>query len=206
MSMNCRQDIPDVTVIGKSSSQICNVDYAESKEGLSVTVTAVSESLKESVSYKILFLQGDKDVADLKNIRVIGHELDFKPDGTYYYVKRKAGEYKIPVIEAVKFAEDQTVTTEIKGESSVYNITVKSADGSNDKKYTVEISPVPSEVGTLDMIYYNGVKIEGFDPNVNEYSLGTPTSDTTSSTTLMCDSSSTVIFGLTLWVPGGVRS
>lgn len=166
--------IPDVTVIGKSSSQICNVDYAESKEGLSVTVTAVSESLKESVSYKILFLQGDKDVADLKNIRVIGHELDFKPDSTYYYVKRKAGEYKIPVIEAVKFAEDQTVTTEIKGESSVYNITVKSADGSNDKKYTVEISPVPSDVGTLDMIYYNGIRVEGFDPGVNEYKVELP--------------------------------
>lgn len=166
--------IPDVTVMGKSSSQIYNVDYAENKEGLSVTVTAVSESLKESVSYKILFLQGDKDVAELKNIRVIGHELDFKSDSTYYYVKRKAGEYRIPVIEAVKYAENQTVTTEIKGEKFVYDITVKSADGSNDKKYTVEISPVPSEVGTLDMIYYNDVKIEGFDPNVNEYEVKLP--------------------------------
>lgn len=166
--------MPDVTVVGTSSSQTTDAEYAGSKKSLSLNVTAVSESGTESVSYKILFVQADTDVADLKNIRVVGHELDFRPDSTYYYVKRKVRELRIPVIEAVKYAINQTVTTEIKGDGTVYEITVKSAAGDNEKTYKVEVSPVPSEVGTLDMIYYNGTPLDGFAPDVNEYEVTLP--------------------------------
>lgn len=166
--------IPDVTVIGKYASQTNKVEYGEDKKGKYVIVTASSDSGAGLVSYTIYFVSGDNDVADLKSINVSGYNINFKPDSTYYYVQRRAGDHRIPVIEAVKYAENQTVTTEIKGEKSVYNITVKSADGKKEKTYQVEFSPVPSVVGTLDMIYYNGIKIEGFDPNVNEYEVKLP--------------------------------
>lgn len=166
--------VPDVAVVGDSYSQTSKVEYTENSKGQSVTVTASSESGAESVSYKIVFVQSDTDVADLKNIIVSGHELNFKPDSTKYYIKRRLREDRIPSVAAVKYAENQKVVSVIKGEESVYVINVKSASGDNEKEYRVEFSPVPSEVGTLDMIYYNGVKIDGFDPNVNEYEVTLP--------------------------------
>ncbi len=104
---------------------------------------------------------------------------DFAPN-TYVYNLNLPAHSVIPQIDAVACA-GATVenTTTVTGSSAVVTFTVTSEDESVVRTYTVNVNILPSEVCTLNNLFFGGNAVEGFEATKTNYTVELPYGTTT---------------------------
>ncbi len=167
--------LPDVTWQVADSQQIVVVEWTE--QSVLLTVTAGDE---ETVSeYTIIFTYELSSNNYLQSITLNGEPLaTFHRDSTEYTLTYPVGTDSTALVNAeqvVAIPEDPTATvsvSEIDGTTLV--ILVTAANNRDTRLYRIEQLIELSNEARLSMIYLNSVAIEGFDPDIYEYTIKLP--------------------------------
>ncbi len=136
-----------------------------------VTVTAGNG---DQTVYKLVFTTMKSDCDTLKGITIGGVALpDFSARVLSYTYALPIGTMVLPEIVAVPGDEYQTINVTPGGVNGKTRITVTAGDGSTSV-YQITFSVETYSVNTLEGIYLNGVMIEGFAPETDEYWVNLP--------------------------------
>ena len=124
--------------------------------------------------YKLNFKLEASSYSYLKDLKVFGLSVaDFEPTNLTYYISLPLGTTSLPEITWTKGDEYQTVTKEEGGIDGTTRITVTAGNG--DKTiYKLVFSTEKSEISILKGIKIGGVALEGFAPEVTNYSYQLP--------------------------------
>lgn len=150
------------------------------KESTSITdattITVVAEDGETTNVYTIKWENKESDNATLTNIYVDGEPLDgFDPADNEYEVVLPYGTTELPVVTVEPGDADQTTEVEMIDNSAVISVT---AEDGTPNEYIVTFIIEKSSENRLKNIWVKGVKLEGFNPEVTEYSIvypnGTP--------------------------------
>ena len=166
--------LPDVTWQVADSQQIVVVEWTE--QSVLLTVTAGDE---ETVSeYTIIFTYELSSNNYLQSITLNGEPLaTFHRDSTEYTLTYPVGTDSTALVNAeqvVAIPEDPTATvsvSEIDGTTLVILVTAANRD---TRVYSIEQLIELSNEARLSMIYLDSVAIEGFDPDIYEYTIKLP--------------------------------
>ncbi|MBR6686963.1 MAG: hypothetical protein IKL69_06110, partial [Paludibacteraceae bacterium] len=140
------------------------------------TITVVAEDGETTNVYTIKWENKESDNATLTNIYVDGKPLDgFDPADNEYEVVLPYGTTELPVVTVEPCDADQTTEVEMIDNSAVISVT---AEDGTPNEYIVRFVIEKSSENRLKNIWVKGVKLEGFNPEVTEYSIvypnGTP--------------------------------
>ncbi len=136
-----------------------------------ITVTAGNGD--QSV-YKLVFSTEKSEISTLNGITIGGVPLEgFRPEVTSYAYKLPIGSTEVPEIAAVPHDEFQTITINKGTVNGTTRITVTAGNG-NTTIYLIAFSVDAYTDNTLKSIKLDGVELEGFDPEVNEYWVNLP--------------------------------
>ena len=140
------------------------------------TITVVAEDGETTNVYTIKWENKESDNATLTNIYVDGKPLDgFEPADNEYEVVLPYGTTELPVVTVEPGDADQTTEVEMIDNSAVISVT---AEDGTPNEYIVTFIIEKSSENRLKNIWVKGVKLEGFNPEVTEYSIvypnGTP--------------------------------
>lgn len=140
------------------------------------TITVVAEDGETTNVYTIRWENKESDNATLTNIYVDGKPLDgFDPADNEYEVVLPYGTTELPVVTVEPGDADQTTEVEMIDNSAVISVT---AEDGTPNEYIVTFIIEKSSENRLKNIWVKGVKLEGFNPEVTEYSIvypnGTP--------------------------------
>lgn len=140
------------------------------------TITVVAEDGETTNVYTIRWENKESDNATLTNIYVDGKPLDgFDPADNEYEVVLPYGTTDLPVVTVEPGDADQTTEVEMIDNSAVISVT---AEDGTPNEYIVTFIIEKSSENRLKNIWVKGVKLEGFNPEVTEYSIvypnGTP--------------------------------
>lgn len=140
------------------------------------TITVVAEDGETTNVYTIKWENKESDNATLTNIYVDGKPLDgFDPADNEYEVVLPYGTTELPVVTVEPGDADQTTEVEMIDNSAVISVT---AEDGTPNEYIVRFVIEKSSENRLKDIWVKGVKLEGFNPEVTEYSIvypnGTP--------------------------------
>lgn len=136
-----------------------------------VTVTAGNG---DQTVYKLVFSTEKSEISTLKGIEIDGTPLaGFRPDSTYYTYALPIGTTELPTITPIQGDEYQTIEITPAGLNGKTRITVTAGDGSTTI-YQIAFSVESYTDNTLKSLMLDGVLIEGFDPEVNEYYVNLP--------------------------------
>ena len=150
------------------------------KESTSITeattITVVAEDGETTNVYTIKWENKESDNATLTNIYVDGKPLDgFDPADNEYEVVLPYGTTELPVVTVEPGDADQNTEVEMIDNSAVISVT---AEDGTPNEYIVTFIIEKSSENRLKNIWVKGVKLEGFNPEVTEYSIvypnGTP--------------------------------
>ena len=150
------------------------------KESTSITdattITVVAEDGETTNVYTIKWENKESDNATLTNIYVDGKPLDgFEPADNEYEVVLPYGTTELPIVTVEPGDADQTTEVEMIDNSAVISVT---AEDGTPNEYIVTFIIEKSSENRLKNIWVKGVKLEGFNPEVTEYSIvypnGTP--------------------------------
>lgn len=167
--------IPDVTYTAGDEYQTIVKGESEDRKTQAVNVTAQNGDYSTyTVNYTVLLSSN----ANLKSIS-LGDERQLIPsfdEGVYVYgVELPYGTETVPAISYEKAEEAQSVTTDyttdVNGTSYIY---VTAEDGATKQTYSIAFHVAKSNITTLDMIYYNGKEVEGFDKSHSDYNIELP--------------------------------
>ncbi|MBQ7631208.1 MAG: hypothetical protein IJS82_00395 [Paludibacteraceae bacterium] len=143
-----------------------------------VTITVTAGNGDQS-RYRIIFSTEKSSVSTLNMIYLDGQPLEgFSADKKEYAVSLPIGTTELPTITWDKGDEYQSVVPTPGGLNGKTRITVTAGDGSTTV-YTITFSVQLATNATLNSIKVDGVEIEGFDPEVFEYSYSLPMGTTT---------------------------
>lgn len=119
--------------------------------------------------YSVKFVSSAGSNCSLDNISLDGVALDgFKPDVTSYDVKLAQGTTSLPLITYVKGDENQSVEMIEGGINGTTTISVMSESGIS-KVYSLNFTTLKSSNALLSDIKVEGISIEGFSPEIYEY-------------------------------------
>ncbi|MBR2370203.1 MAG: hypothetical protein IKA83_08640 [Paludibacteraceae bacterium] len=140
------------------------------------TITVVAEDGETTNVYTIKWENKESDNATLTNIYVDGKPLDgFDPADNEYEVVLPYGTTELPVVTVEPGDADQTAVVEMIDNNAVISVT---AEDGTPNEYIVRFVIEKSSENRLKNIWVKGVKLEGFNPEVTEYSIvypnGTP--------------------------------
>ena len=140
------------------------------------TITVVAEDGETTNVYTIKWENKESDNATLTNIYVDGKPLDgFEPADNEYEVVLPYGTTELPIVTVEPGDADQTTEVEMIDNSAVISVT---AEDGTPNEYIVTFIIEKSSENRLKNIWVKGVKLEGFNPEVTEYSIvypnGTP--------------------------------
>lgn len=135
---------------------------------VSVNVTADNGAL---TTYLISFVRQMSHNALLQHIFVDGDSLDlFAPDKYNYVVDLPVGTTRVPDLSWVEGDQYQTVVYEPATDVNGYaSIRVIAGDGVIERTYTVRFNRLLSSNAQLTSITINGMPIDGFQPDVYNY-------------------------------------
>ncbi|MBQ9296267.1 MAG: hypothetical protein IJ204_03640 [Paludibacteraceae bacterium] len=137
-----------------------------------VTVTAGNKA--DQTVYKLIFSTEKSEISTLSGIKVGGVMIDgFASDKTSYTYNLPAGTTELPEIEPVPGDEYQSVTKTTAGINGKTRITVTAGNGSTTV-YQIAFSVDSYTDNTLQWIKLDGVLIDGWDPETNEYYVNLP--------------------------------
>ena len=122
--------------------------------------------------YTIQFSVKKSESAALKNIFIDGVALEgFNPENAYYKVTLPLGTTSLPELTVEKGSVNQVVQISKPLLNGLTNINVYSASGTMMFEYIVEFAVEKSSVSTLADITVNGESLEGFSPEITDYTL-----------------------------------
>ena len=127
-------------------------------------------------AYAIHFSVAKSDNALLSSI-LVGEEVipNFDAEVFEYTYYLPYGETTIPAVNYIKALEVQVVTlVEATSINEVTTITVVAEDGKTTNVYTINWVNMQSSNAALEMIYLDGVELEGFSPVDSEYEVVLP--------------------------------
>ncbi len=155
------------------------VTYTKGEETQNVTLTVngftvqVMVVAEDGVTTQIYTINADvkkSDNAFLQNILLDNVSLvDFDPQVQEYFITLPYGTEAWPEVTWVAGNEQQTIALEKDSAAGVFTISVTSGDELNTSDYVLYFTIQPSSICTLDDLMINGVTVEGFAPEVNEY-------------------------------------
>ena len=105
-------------------------------------------------------------------------QINFTPENMTYYVVLKMGTTALPTITWTRGDEYQTVTKTEGGLDGTTRITVLAGNKSDQSVYKIVFSTEKSDRSTLSGIKIDGVALEGFNPDVLNYSYVLPVGTT----------------------------
>ena len=164
-------ELPKVTYTEGDPYQKVSVEYGGLDGTTRVIVTAANGD--QSV-YKIVVSTEKSDVNTLQNILLDGVPLEgFDPDKVQYNVQLPIGTTELPTIVPVKGDEYQTVNIVTGDVNGITRITVTAGNG-DAKVYQIKFTVLQATNNTLRMITLDGKDLEGFNPEVIEYTIHLP--------------------------------
>lgn len=135
-------------------------------------INVVSQDGSNTSTYTIHFSVEKSDNADLSMIYTDGVEIEgFNPEQTLYSITLPVGRTDIPEVTFDAGHPAQKIVKSVEGTKVTINV---KAENGNEKNYVVDFTVVLSTDATLNMIYVDGIQIEGFSKETLEYSLTLP--------------------------------
>ena len=164
-------ELPEVTYVPGDPYQTITVEEGGLDGTTRVIVTAANGD--QSI-YKIIVSTEKSDVKTLQNILLDGVPLEgFSPDKVQYNVQLPIGTEILPAITVKQGDEYQTVSIVSGGLNGTTRITVTAGNGET-MVYQITFSVEKATNNTLRMITLDGVDLEGFNPEVDEYTIKLP--------------------------------
>ena len=143
------------------------------------TRISVTAGNGDKTVYKLVFSTEKSEISMLKGIKIGGVALEgFNPDVTNYTYQLPIGTTELPEIEAVANDEFQKITITKGNVNGTTRITVTAGNG-NTTIYLITFSVDAYTNNTLKSIKVDGVLLDGFDPEINEYNYSLPQGTTT---------------------------
>lgn len=165
-------------VSGESSQTIAVTDLGEGVVDGTVRVTVTAGNKSDQTVYKVVFTTAKSEVSVLSGIKIGGEMLaDFEPEKLSYAYTLPVGTTELPVIEPIAFDEFQDVVLTSAGVNGKTRITVTAGNGSTTV-YQIAFSVATYTDNTLAGIFLDGVLIDGFEPEVNDYTVVLPKGST----------------------------
>ena len=167
-------NLPDIEVISGAEGQTITSVWGEN----TITILVVAPDGITQNEYVINFVSSDLSPNSLlADILINGFSIDnFIPTEFGYSVVLPEGTLEIPVIQAVKGEDHQTVSMTTSGQDVI--ITVTAQDGTIST-YTVNITVILSDNALLTAIFIGGILIDDFDSNTFDYGYVLPYGTTT---------------------------
>ena len=167
--------LPEVTWQVADSQQV--VVAAWEAQTIRLTVTAGDESTVNE--YTIVFTNELSDNNYLLSISLRGEQLaTFHRDTLAYVITYPVGTDSTALVtapEVVAIPEDSTATVAVQEQGTTIVIIVTAANGAI-RAYSIEQTIELSNEARLSMIYLDSVAIEGFAPDIYEYTIKLPQS------------------------------
>lgn len=164
-------ELPEVTYVPGDPYQTITVEDGGLDGTTRVIVTAANGD--QSI-YKIIVSTEKSDVKTLQNILLDGVPLEgFSPDKVQYNVQLPIGTETLPTITVKQGDEYQTVSIVTSGLNGTTRITVTAGNGET-MVYQITFSVEKATNNTLRMITLDGKDLEGFNPEMNEYTIHLP--------------------------------
>ena len=165
--------LPEVTWQVSDAEQV--VEALWERHTIRLTVTAGDETTVSE--YTIVFTNELSDNNYLVSISLRGEQLaDFHRDTLAYVITYPVGTDStalVTVPDVVATPEDSTATIAVQEQGTTIVIIVTAANGSI-RAYSIEQTIELSNEARLSMIYLDSVAIDGFDPNIYEYTIKLP--------------------------------
>lgn len=137
----------------------------------------VPGNTKENI-YKLTYKITASTYSYLKDLRVGGKTVDdFMAEKTDYYISLPMGTTTLPAIDYTQGDQYQTVSVDKKGVDETTRITVTAASGAQTI-YRLNFSVLKSSNSQLKAIMLDGKMMDGFDPDVYEYTIALGTGAT----------------------------
>ena len=164
-------ELPKVTYVAGDPYQTITVEDGGLDGTTRVIVTAANGD--QSI-YKIIVSTEKSDVKTLQDILLDGVSLEgFSPDKVQYNVQLPIGTETLPAITVKQGDKYQTVSIVTGGLNGTTRITVTAGNGET-MVYQITFSVQKATNNTLRMITLDGVDLEGFNPEVDEYTINLP--------------------------------
>ena len=165
--------LPEVTWLVADAEQV--VEAAWEGQTFRLTVTAGDKATMSE--YTIVFTHELSDNNYLLSIALRGEQLaTFHRDSLAYTVTYPVGTDSTALVtaaEVVATPEDASATVAVQEQGTTLVIIVTAANG-NIRAYSIEQLIELSNEARLSMIYLDSVAIEGFDPDIYEYTIKLP--------------------------------
>ncbi|MBR1878621.1 MAG: hypothetical protein IJ814_06430 [Paludibacteraceae bacterium] len=166
------KQLPQITYTPGDEYQTVKIDTAGIDGTTRITVTAGNKT-DQSV-YKIIFSTEKSEISTLAGIKVGGVLIDgFRSDKTTYDYPLPVGTTVLPEIEPVAGDEFQKITVTTNGVNGATRITVTAENG-NTTVYVINFSVAAYTDNTLKALYVDGVLIDGWNPEANDYAVNLP--------------------------------
>ena len=166
--------LPDITwTVGDEYQQVVKSDLGAGVVDGTVRVTVTAGNGDQTV-YKIVFSTEKSERSTLKGIQIGGVDLEgFDPDVTTYAYALPVGTTTLPEITPIPGDEYQTISVTTAGLNGKTRITVAAGNGTTTI-YQIAFSVATFSDNTLQGIYLDGVLIEGFEAEKEEYYVNLP--------------------------------
>ena len=166
--------LPDITwTVGDEYQKVVKSDLGAGVVDGTVRVTVTAGNGDQTV-YKIAFSTEKSERSTLKGIQIGGVDLEgFDPDVTTYAYALPVGTTTLPEITPIPGDEYQTISVTTAGLNGKTRITVTAGNGTTTI-YQIAFSVATFSDNTLQGIYLDGVLIEGFEAEKDEYYVNLP--------------------------------
>ncbi len=166
--------LPDITwTVGDEYQQVVKSDLGAGVVDGTVRVTVTAGNGDQTV-YKIVFSTEKSERSTLKGIQIGGVDLEgFDPDVTTYAYALPVGTTTLPEITPIPGDEYQTISVTTAGLNGKTRIMVTAGNGTTTI-YQIAFSVATFSDNTLQGIYLDGVLIEGFEAEKEEYDVNLP--------------------------------
>ncbi len=145
--------------------------------GATITVTPIGTT--NTRTYRLTFRVTASTYSYLQSLKIDGNEIEgFDPETLTYYDTLPIGTTTLPTITWEAGDEYQTIALETGGVEGTAKVTVTAQSGAVSI-YRIYFTVLKSSNCSLNAIKLDGTLIEGFDPNVTDYTIDLPLGATT---------------------------
>ncbi len=130
--------------------------------------------------YSLEFIVPLSSNANLDMLYVDGDSISgFVPSYYFYQMALPVGQHSLPEVVGQKAESAQTLTTSTDATTNRTTIEVLAEDGTTKQTYIIAFAFTRSTADTLDMLYQDGLPIEGYAPRKYYYTLALPVGTST---------------------------
>lgn len=150
-----------------------------SSSGQTIYLDVTAKDGTTTNRYTLEFVVPLSSNAELEMLYVDGDSIAaFVPSYYFYQMALPVGQHSLPEVVAQKAEAAQAVTTSLDAATNRATIEVTAEDGTTKATYVIAFSYTYSSADTLQMIYADGLQVNGFAPRQYYYSLSLPVGTT----------------------------